>query len=76
MTYIPAKFEVATPNGLGGDAFTKNMTDEHMHTWTDGWTDRLWYEINITMYPFFLKKKAGNITEHTRSFKGSLLVPI
>ena len=27
MTYVPAKFEVATSNSLGGDAFTrKNIT--------------------------------------------------
>ena len=44
VTYSATKFEVATPNGLGGDTFTRNVTD------------RLWYEINI---PFFLKKKTG-----------------
>ena len=25
MTYTPAKFEVAMSNGLGGDAFTRNI---------------------------------------------------
>ena len=25
VTYAPAKFEVASPNGLGGDAFTRNL---------------------------------------------------
>ena len=44
-------FEVATSNGLGGDTFTRNVTDRPM----DGRTDRLWYEINIPF--FFLRKK-------------------
>ena len=25
MTYAPAKFEAAMPNGLGGNAFTRNI---------------------------------------------------
>ena len=48
VTYLGTKFEVAMSKGLGGDTFTRNMTDRQ--------TDRLWYEINI---PLFLKKKAG-----------------
>ena len=53
VTYSTTKFEVATSNGLGGDTFTRNVTDGSTHGRT---TDRLWHEINI---PFFLKKKAG-----------------
>ena len=34
VTYAPAKFEVAMSNGLGIDAFTRNVTDRRM----DGWT--------------------------------------
>ena len=60
VTYSPTKFEVATSNGLGGDTFTRNVTDGRTHGRTDGrTTDRLRHEINI---PFFLKKKAGIIT--------------
>ena len=36
VTYSPTKFEVATSNGLGGDTFTRNVTDGR----TDGQTDR------------------------------------
>ena len=50
VTYAAIKFEVATSNILGGDTFTRNMTDRLMQGWT---TDRLWYEINI---PFFYRK--------------------
>ena len=39
-TYAPAKFEVATAKGLGGDTITRNMADRHTqadrHTKTDG----------------------------------------
>ena len=42
-------------NRLGGDAFTRNVTDGRTDVRTDRrTTDRLWYEINI---PFFLRKK-------------------
>ena len=34
VTYSATKFEVATSNGLGGDTFTRNMTDAQ----TDGLT--------------------------------------
>ena len=30
VTYAPAKFEVAKSNGLGKDAFTRNVTDIRM----------------------------------------------
>ena len=51
MTYSPKKFEVAISNGLGGDTFTRFVTDGHTHGRTDFDT--------ILIYPFFLKKKAG-----------------
>ena len=35
VTYSPTKFEVATSNSLGGDTFTRNVTDGR----TDGRTD-------------------------------------
>ena len=49
MSYAPVKFEVALFNGLGGDRITRNMMGGQR-------TDRLWYEINITI---FLKEKSG-----------------
>ena len=36
VTYSTTKFEVATSNGLGGDTFTRNVTDGR----TDGQTGR------------------------------------
>ena len=39
MTYPGTKFEVAKSNGLGGDTFTRNVTDAH----TEGQTDRRSY---------------------------------
>ena len=56
--YAATKFEDATSNDLGGDAFTRNMTDNNNYART---TDRLWYKITIA---FFLKKKAGIMTEN------------
>ena len=51
VTYLGTKFKVAVSNGLGGDAFTRNVTDGRTDGRTDRrTTDRLWYEINI---PFF-----------------------
>ena len=38
VTYSATKFEVATSNRLGGDTFTRNVTDTHRHRRT---TDRL-----------------------------------
>ena len=70
MTYSPTKFEVATSNGLGGDTFTRNVTDGRTHGRTDGQTDgqtdgrtdgrRTDFDTKL-IYPFFLKKKAGII---------------
>ena len=53
VTYLDTQFKVARSNDLGGDTFTRNVTDERTHRRT---TDRLWYEINI---PFFLTEKSG-----------------
>ena len=65
MTYSPTKFGVATSNGLGGDTFTRNVTDGRTHGRTDGQTDgrttdgrRTDFDTKL-IYPFFLKKKAG-----------------
>ena len=39
VIYAPAKFAVASINGLGGDAFTRNAMDRAMHACTDiRWT--------------------------------------
>ena len=55
MTYSTTKFEVATSNGLGGDTFTRNVTD--------GQTDGRWTDFDTKLiYHFFLKKKAGIIS--------------
>ena len=48
VTYLGTKFKVAVSNGLGGDAFTRNVTDGQR---TDFGTKLI--------YPFFLKKQAG-----------------
>ena len=62
MTYSPTKFEVATSNGLGGDTFTRNVTDGRTHGRTDGRTDGRRTDFDTKLiYPFFLKKKAGII---------------
>ena len=39
MTYSTTMFKVATSNGLGGDTFTRNVTDGRTHGQTDGRTD-------------------------------------
>ena len=36
MTYLGTKFEVATSKGLGGDTFTRNVTDTHTDVLTIG----------------------------------------
>ena len=46
MTYSATKFEVATSNGLGGDTFTRHVTD--------GRRTDLGKKL---IYPFFLKNK-------------------
>ena len=60
VTYLTTKFEVATVNGLGGDTFTRNVTDRRTHGQTDGQTDGRRTDFDTKLiYPFFLKKKAG-----------------
>ena len=54
VTYVPAKYEVATSNGRGGDAFTIIKRNGRAVAQTA--TIRLWYEITIA---FFFKKKVG-----------------
>ena len=51
VTYAAAKFKVAISNGLGGDAFTRNVMDGCPDA-----PDRLWYEI-------CLKNKVGIIIQ-------------
>ena len=55
MCYPGTKFEVARSNGLGGDAFTRNVTDGCMHGRTDGRTDGPTLERN--KYTPFCKDK-------------------
>ena len=54
MTYLGTKFEVATSNGLGGDTFTRKVTDGCMDGQTDGRRTDFGTKL---IYPFFLKKK-------------------
>ena len=62
VTYSTTKFKVATSNGLGGDTFTRNVTDGRTHGRTDRRTDRRRTDFDTKLiYPFFLKKKAGII---------------
>ena len=60
MTYSTTKFEVATSKGLGGDTFTRNVTDGQADRQTDG--RRSDFDTKLK-YPFFLKKKAGIMIE-------------
>ena len=56
MTYLGTKFKVAMFNGLGGDTFTRNVTDGR----TDGRTDVRRTDFGTKLiYPFFLKINAG-----------------
>ena len=55
VTYSPVKFEAATSNVLGGDAFTRKVRRKYVRT------DRLWYEINKV--PFFREKSGYNIAQ-------------
>ena len=74
MTYSPTKFEVATSNGLGGDTFTRNVTDGRTHGRTDG--RRTDFDTKL-IYPFFLKKKAGiNMKSIMTSYCSSLPLAI
>ena len=39
VSYAPAKFAVASSNGLGGDAFARNVMDGQMNAHMDAHTD-------------------------------------
>ena len=54
VTYTATKFKAATSNYLGGDTFTRNVTDGRTVRRTDDGPN--WYKIII---PLFLKKKSG-----------------
>ena len=57
--------DYAALNGLGGDTFTRNVTDACMHRRTDRQKiDHLRYEINM---PFFSLKKGSIITQYAKS---------
>ena len=58
VTYSATKFEVAPSNRLGGDTFTRNVTDAQ----TDGRRTDFGTKL---IYHIFLKKKAGIIRENT-----------
>ena len=63
VTYSLSKFEVAMSKGLGGDAFTRNVTDGRTDGRTDVQTDGRWTDFGSKLiFPFFLKKKAGIMT--------------
>ena len=51
VTYLATMFEVARSNGLGGDTFTRNVTDTRTYFGTK------------LIYPF-LKKKADIMMQH------------
>ena len=54
VAYAATQFEVASSNGLGGDTFTRNVTDGRIDARADG--RRADFGTKI-IYPFFLKKK-------------------
>ena len=66
VTYAATKFEVATSNRLGGDAFTRNMTDAHTHGRTSAQTDGRMTDGRRTdfgtklIYPFSKEKSGYN----------------
>ena len=57
MTYLGTKFKGAMSNGLGGDAFTRNVTDERTHGRTDG--RRTDFGTKLILYTLFSKEKSG-----------------
>ena len=64
VTYAGIKFEVGSSKGLGGDTFTRNLTDRGMH---GSRTD----EINV---PFFSKEKSNEHCVLTISSMGRGLI--
>ena len=65
VTYSATKFESATSNGLGGDTFTRNVTDRSIEGQQTNFCTKI-----------FLKKKAGimnrNIKENSSNNVASL----
>ena len=55
VTYAATKFEVARSYDLGGELFTRNVTDAQAHIRTDGRTDKVTTDDFGTklIYPFF-----------------------
>ena len=64
MTYSSTKFEVATSNGLGGDTFTRNVTDGRIHARTDSRAGGLTLTRNYTL---FSKENAGKLNHEWRN---------
>ena len=48
MTYSATKFEVATSNGLGGDTFTRNVTDRRKDGRRTDFTTKLELGVKVT----------------------------
>ena len=70
MTYSPVKFEVATSNGLGGDAFTMNGTDTHTYTFirtTDLKVRKIVHKILVAVPIAYESKKGSDKPVHLRS---------
>ena len=59
VTYSPTKFGVASSNGLGGDTFTRNVTDARTARRTDGRRTDFDTKINTCIPFFFSKEKSG-----------------
>ena len=60
VTYSATKFEVTMSNRLGGDTFTRNVTDAHPHGRTSAQTDGRRIDFGTKLiYPFFSKEKNG-----------------
>ena len=56
VSYSATKFKVVTSYRLGGDTFSRDVTDAHPHGRTDGRRTDFGTKL---IYLFFLKKKAG-----------------
>ena len=77
VSYVPAKFEVATFNGLGGDAFTRNLTEGR----TDGqtsmdiyclWTGRIYGQDIFAFKDSWILSIANNLSI---SYVNLVLIP-
>ena len=61
MPYAATKFKVARSNGLGGDTFTRNVTDARKHIRTDGRRDGRRTDFGTRLiYPFSKEKNRYN----------------